>query len=311
MQVTNIKPAMQGKTRSKEKISWSLFFMALPLMALVVLFRYIPLFGWVLSLFEYKPGTPLFKNTYVGLKYFQMFFTSRDTIRVLVNTFVFSGISFCALILPLLMAVLLNEIGSARFRKLSQTMTTLPHFISWIIVYSIAFNIFGSEGLINQVRAFFGAKTSQLGVLNDMDSVYWFQSLLTIWKTLGWNAIIYIAAITGIDQELYEAATVDGAGKFRCALHITIPSLMPTFIVLMLLCVSNFINVGMEQYYVFKNTFVYDRIEVLDVYTYRVGLQLYDYSYATAIGIFKSTISVIMLFIANTVAKLVRGQGIV
>ena len=151
----------------------------------------------------------------------------------------------------------------------------------------------------------------QLGVLNDMDSVYWFQSLLTIWKTLGWNAIIYIAAITGIDQQLYEAATVDGAGKFRCALHITIPSLMPTFIVLMLLCVSNFINVGMEQYYVFKNTFVYDRIEVLDVYTYRVGLQLYDYSYATAIGIFKSTISVIMLFIANTVAKLVRGQGIV
>ena len=104
---------------------------------------------------------------------------------------------------------------------------------------------------------------------------------------------------------------MDGAGKFRCALHITIPSLMPTFIVLMLLCVSNFINVGMEQYYVFKNTFVYDRIEVLDVYTYRVGLQLYDYSYATAIGIFKSTISVIMLFIANTVAKLVRGQGIV
>lgn len=140
MQVTNVKPAMQGRTRSGEKKAWSLFFMALPLMALVVLFRYIPLFGWVLSLFEYKPGTPLFKNTYVGLKYFQMFFTSKDTIRVLVNTFVFSGISFCALILPLLMAVLLNEIGSARFRKLSQTMTTLPHFISWIIVYSIAFN---------------------------------------------------------------------------------------------------------------------------------------------------------------------------
>lgn len=295
----------------KKKKSWHLFFMALPPMLLVVLFRYIPLFGWVLSLYEYRPGTPIFQNKFVGLKYFEMFIRSKDTLRVLTNTFIFSGISFCALVLPMLMAILLNEIPNRRFRKISQTFTTLPHFISWIIVYSIAFNIFGSEGLVNKARILMGQRPQQLGILNQTDAVYWFQSLLTIWKTLGWNSIIYIAAITGIDQQLYEAATVDGASKFQCAIHITLPELMPTFIVLMLLCVSNFVNVGMEQYYVFKNTFVYDQIEVVDLYTYRVGLQLYDYSYATAIGIFKSTISIIMLAIANTTAKLVRGQGIV
>ena len=298
-------------TEKKKKKSWKLFFMILPLMVLVILFRYIPLFGWILSFYEYKPGTPIFQNTFVGLKNFKMFLHSKDTIRVLANTFIFSSISFVALVLPMMLAMLLNEIPNAHFRKLSQTLTTLPHFISWIIVYSIAFNLFGTEGMLNKVRQVMHLRPVQLGVLNDYKAVYWFQSLLTIWKTLGWNAIIYIAAITGIDQELYEAAYVDGAGKWKCALHITIPELMPTFIVLMLLCVSNFVNVGMEQYYVFKNSFVYDRIEVVDVYTYRVGLQLFDYSYATAIGIFKSAISIFLLAIANTVAKAVRGQGIV
>jgi ABC-type polysaccharide transport system permease subunit len=156
-----------------------------------------------------------------------------------------------------------------------------------------------------------GLKPYRLGVLTDPKSVYWFQGFLTIWKTLGWNAIIYIAALTGIDQELYEAARVDGAGRLRCALHITLPGLMPTFLVLMLLNVSNFVNIGFEQYFVFNNSFVFDNIEVIDLYNYRMGLQLFDYSYATAIGILKSFISIAMLVIANTVAKASRGEGIV
>jgi putative aldouronate transport system permease protein len=303
-------PLSLGRPR-KTKKAWHLFYIALPLMILVVLFRYVPLFGWALSLFEYHLGTPIFENKFVGLKYFKMIFQNKDTARVMINTIVFALISFATLPLPMLLAIFLNELPGRRFRKLSQTLSTLPYFISWIIVYSIAFNLFGSEGMLNQIRVLMGLKPYRLGVLTDPDSVYWFQGFLTIWKTLGWNAIIYIAALTGIDQELYEAARVDGASRLQCALHITLPGLMPTFLVLMLLNVSNFVNIGFEQYFVFNNSFVFDKIEVIDLYNYRMGLQLFDYSYATAIGILKSFISIAMLVIANTVAKASRGEGIV
>ncbi|MEG0768026.1 MAG: sugar ABC transporter permease, partial [Clostridia bacterium] len=183
--------------RTKKKKAWNLFFIALPLMLLVVLFRYIPLFGWVLSFFEYRAGTPLFENQFVGLKYFKMLFENPDMYRVLKNTLIFAGISFMMLPLPMMLAVLLNEISNSHFRRVAQTLSTLPHFISWIIVYSIAFSLFGSEGLINSVRQFLGLRTSQLGILTDANAVYWCQGLLTLWKILGWEAIIYIAAVAG------------------------------------------------------------------------------------------------------------------
>ncbi len=288
----------------KKKRSWQLFFILLPFLILVILFHYVPLIGWSLSLFEYKPGYPLLQNKYVGLKYFQMILTKSATRRVLRNTLIFSALDFVAMPLPMLLAILLNEIPSKRFRKLSQVVTTLPHFISWVIVYSLAFALFSSEGLLNQLH---GGTQS---VLTNRNAVYWFQTLVTIWKGLGWSAIIYIAAIAGIDQELYEAATVDGAGRFRCALHVTLPGLLPTFIVLLLLRVSNFINSGIDQYYVFQNNIVYNNIEVLDLYVYTVGLKKQDYSYAIAAGIMKSFISITLLFIANMTAKKVRGESI-
>ena len=289
----------------KKRKAWNLFFLALPLMLLVFMFNYVPLLGWVLSLFEYIPGTPLLKNKFVGLKYFRILFTSRDMARVMFNTIMFSLIRLALLACPMFFAGLLNEIGSKRFRKSIQTLTTLPYFISWIIVYSLAFSMFSSEGLITQAL---GMKQS---ILTDKDAVYWFQSLLTLWKNLGWDAIIYIAAIAGIPQELYEAAAVDGAGYFRRAIYITIPELMNTFIVLLLLFIANFINNGMDQYFAFRNTLVLDQIENLELYSYRLGLQLGDYSFATAVGIFKSVVSIALLFAANTFAKKVRGTPII
>lgn len=302
-------PARALPVKNKKKRAWNLFFIALPLMVVVLLFNYVPLFGWILSLMEYKPGYPLLQNKFVGLKYFQMLLSSRDLSRVMQNTIVFSALGFLSLPLPMLLAILLSEIDSRRFRKIAQTITTLPHFISWVIVYSIAFAVFSKEGLLNQLLALTGGKPQS--ILTDIKSVYWFQALVTIWKQLGWSAIIYVAAIAGIDQELYEAARVDGAGRFRCALNITVPGLMPTFIVLMLLNVSNFVNHGMEQYYVFKNAIIYNRIEVLEVFVYRLGLELGDYSYATAVGIMKSVVSIALLFIANQIARKVRGTSIV
>jgi ABC-type polysaccharide transport system permease subunit len=292
------------KPKKKKKV-WSLLLLAIPLMALVVLFQYVPLFGWILSVFEYKPGTPIFENEFVGLKYFKLIFASKDMARAMGNTLVFSAIKLVLLVCPMLFAVLLNEISGNRYRRCVQTLTTLPYFVSWIIVYSLSFSLFSSEGLITSI---FGMKKS---LLIDKDAVYGFQSALGIWKNLGWDAIIYIAAITGIPQELYEAAAADGAGRVRMAIHITMPELKNTFLVLLLMFVGNFINSGMDQHYAFSNNLVIDRIETLELYTYRLGLQQMDYSFSTAIGIFKSVISVILLFGTNALAKKVRGETIV
>jgi putative aldouronate transport system permease protein len=288
---------------------WNLFFLALPFMVVVVLFRYVPLAGWILSFYEFRAGTPLFKNQFVGLKYFKLLLASRDFYRVLKNTAIFSFLNYLLLPLPMIFAILFNEIPFRKFRRIAQTLTTLPHFISWIIVYSLAFALFSNEGIVNRLLGLFGFPGQNL--LTSSEAVYIFQTGILQWKTLGWSAIIYIAAITGIDQELYEAARVDGAGRFRCVWHITVPGLMPTFIVLALLAIANFVNSGLDQYFVFNNAFVAQNIEVLELYTYRVGMQVFDYSYATAVGIFKSVISIGLLFITNYLAKKFRGESII
>lgn len=292
-------------TASHKKRPWHLFWLAMPLMAFVILFQYVPLFGWILSFFEYRPGTPLLKCEFVGLKYYYLIFTSKDMARAMGNTLIFSTIKLLLLLCPMIFAILLNEIRSNRYRKYIQTITTLPYFISWIIVYSFSFSLFSNEGLITTLL---GMKKS---LLINKDAVYAFQSLLGLWKNLGWDAIIYIAAITGIPQELYEAAAVDGAGRFRMAIHITVPGLMSTFVVLLLMFVGNFINSGMDQYYAFSNNLVIDKIETIELYTYRLGLQQMDYSFSTAIGIFKSVISIILLFGTNALAKKIRGESII
>jgi putative aldouronate transport system permease protein len=229
-------------------------------------------------------------------------------LRALKNTIIFSAINLVLMACPLLFAILLNEIGHKGFKRVVQTITTLPYFISWVIVYSLAFALFSNEGLVNRLLAPLGIEQS---ILTNVKAVYWFQSLIYQWKTIGWNAIIYISAITGIDQDLYEAATVDGAGRIRCAWHITVPGIMPTFLVLMLLNISGFVNTGIEQHFAFKNAIIYDNIETLDLYTYRLGLQLFDYSFATAVGIFKSAVSIALLCVTNIFAKKIRGESIV
>lgn len=299
----------QNGAKKRLHRDWNLFFLVLPLMVLVVLFSYVPLAGWLLSLIEYKPGYPLWENEFVGLKYYEMVFTNPDILRAFKNTLIFSAMNFCLLPFPMIFAILLNEITSAKFRKVAQTVTTLPHFISWVIVYSLAFAVFSREGMLNQILEVLGFRGQS--VLTDRNAVYWFQTAVSQWKSLGWSAIIYIASIAGIDGELYEAAAIDGASRFQMALHVTVPGLMQTFVVLMLLGISGFVNSGMDQYYVFKNSIVYRNIEVLDLYTYRMGLQVGDYSYATTVGILKSFVNILLLFSANGIARKVRGASII
>lgn len=298
-----------GKKKWK---NYKLLLWLFPFMVLVLLFNYVPLFGWVIAFFQYKPGQMLSAGNFVGLKYFRQFFTDTvDVWRVVKNTLIFAGLGLATCGLPVIFAVQLNEVHSHRFSKTVQSITTFPNFISWVIVYSLAFALFSTEGVMNSVLLHLGLLSKATNVLADAKAVYWFQLCLSIWKSLGWSSIVYLAAISGIPQELYEAAAVDGAGRFRQALNITLPGIAETFLVLLLLSIGNFISVGFDQYFIFQNPVTLRNIEVLDLYVYRIGLLNKSYSYSTAVGMIKSLISLVMIFGANRLAKKIRGEAII
>ena len=306
---------MCKKTKKRTPIQpyrLKLTLLALPFVVFVFLFSYVPLLGWGLAFFDYKPGLSLDKIKFVGFKYFQlMFFYKEDILNALLNTLVLSFLSMAVSVLPIVFAILLTELRHSRMRKVIQTVVTLPHFVSWIIAYALCFALFSSNGMVSQVLMTLGLTDKPLMLMTNASTAWLFMTLLGIWKELGWNSIIYLAAITGIDEEYYDAARVDGAGRFRCIWHITVPGLMPTFIVLLLLKVGNLLSVGFDQYLVFNNAMISSRLEVLDLYTYRIGIGTQDYSFAVAVGIVKSVVSLLMLFSVNALAKRVRGESII
>ena len=303
---------MVKKPFKLDRRRFTLTLMAMPFVIFVFMFSYVPLHGWIYSLYEYQPGIPLFKNLYIGLDNFKYILKDMNNIRrVLTNTFIFYFLGLLTSVIPVILAILLTECGSRRFKKLVQTTTTLPNFISWVIVFSLAFNIFFSDGILNRVLMGLGVISEPILLLANRDAVYVFQTLVAVWKGAGWGSIIYLAAIAGIDQELYEAVAIDGAGRWGRIRYITLPGIVPTLIVLLLLQISNLLSVGLEQYLVFTNNMVQRNIEVLDFYVYRVGLQNRDYAYAIAIGMLKTVISVILLFTVNRFSKQVRGDSII
>lgn len=231
------------------------------------------------------------------------------SIKSIKNTAVFAVLSILLSPLPMIFAILLNEIKNGPVRRFVQTFTTLPNFISWVIIFSLAFSLFSSDGLLTGLLEKLGGQGQSL--LSSREDVYGLQTFLAQWKSMGWNSIIYLAAIAGIDQEQYEAARVDGAGYLRCAVHVTLPSLMETYVVLFILNIGNFLNTGYEQYMLFKNSVTAPNIEVLDLYVYRIGLENLDYSYGVAISIVKSVVSITLVVLANLIAKKVRGNTVI
>lgn len=295
----------------KRKKNYRLLLMAAPFLLMVFLFNYVPIFGWIYSVFDYVPGVPLFECDFMGAEYFKMIFRDANVVRTLKNTIIFAVIGILLTPLPMIFAIMLNEVKSGPVRKVVQTFTTLPNFISWVIIFSLAFAMFSSDGMITTLLMDWGILKEPKSVLSSNESVYWFQTFLGQWKGLGWSSIIYLAAIAGIDQEQYEAAKVDGAGHFRCAIHVTLPAMLETYVVLFILNVGNFLNTGYEQYMLFKNAVTAQNIEVLDLYVYRIGLENMDYSYGVAISIVKSLISIALVIIANMVAKKIRGNTVI
>ena len=292
-----------------------LFLLIAPFLICSILFSYLPLFGWIYSFFDYKPPIPLSESEFVGLQWFEMLVQNPaqlDTIKqVLINTFAMSGLNILTSFFPLIFAICLNEIRAKWFRNLIQTLTTLPNFISWVLVYAIAFALFSTTGMVNSLLDNLGWITEPIKFL-DSDDGTWLKMLLwNIWKGLGWGSIMYLAGIAGIDPELYEAAQVDGANRFQQIIHVTVPQLLPTYFVLLMLSISNFLNNGMDQYYVFQNAFNQEHIQVLDLYVYNVGMGSSSLSLATAISMLKSLVSVVLLFMVNWVSKRTRGTSIV
>lgn len=315
--MTKTKPALQStralRSHSKKWESYKLFLLVLPCLIYIFIFHYMPLWGWSYAFFQYKPGLALSQCKFVGLENFKALFGNavmrKNLLRVLRNTFGIQILNYLLMPIPMLFAIFLSEIKSTKFQKAVQTLTTLPHFISWVIMFSLATSLFGNSGVVNSVLAKFGVEQG-VNILTTDEHVWLIQALLGLWKSMGWNAIIYFAAITGLDQSVYEAAMVDGASRWQKIRYITIPLLMPTFFVLLIMGIGNFLNSGIDQFLAFGNAMNKEYIEVLDLYVYNLGIGNGQISFSVAVGMMKSVVALVLFAAANAASKKVRGTSV-
>jgi len=304
-------PKAEKTVKMEMETKYKLFLMLMPFLLLTFAFSYLPLVSWRYAFYDYHAGGEL--DTFVGLKWFKILLSKErlnDLFRVLKNTLGLSALGILTSWVPMAFAIFLTEIRSKKFKRFVQVFTTIPNFISWVLVYAIAFAIFSTDGFINTIIENFGGSASA----NYLDSTdhMWIKMLLWgMWKGVGWSAIIYISGIAGIDQQLYEAATVDGAGRFQKMRYITLPGLMPTYVVMLVMSIAGILSNGMDQYLVFSTSANQNYIEVLDLYVYNLGIDQGMIPISTVVGMTKSIISVALLFVANTVSKKVRGNSVV
>ncbi len=298
---------------------YKLFLLLVPFLVATFLFSYLPLYGWRYALYNYKFGLPMSDQEFVGFKWFTELFRNgghrTNIIRVLKNTLGMSGLGLLTSWMPMAFAIFLNEVKKEKFKKVVQIATTLPNFISWPLVFSFALAMFSMDtGIFSKFMLSIGAIDEPVAWLNSGNHIWLKMWAWGTWKGLGWGAIMYLAAITGIDQEQYEAAKVDGANRWQQMRHITLPGLIPTFFVLLLLNISNILNNGMDQYLVFQNPMNKNFIEVLDLHVYNITIAAKGtsslYSLGTAVGILKTLVSIILLFSANKFSRKVRGESI-
>ena len=289
----------------------TLLCMTIPSILFILVFSYFPISGWIYSFFDYRIGYKLSKCEFVGLDNFIYAFGDPYIITVILNTLIISVLGLLGLPLAGMIAILLSEVRGKKFKKTVQTAITIPNFISCIIIYSITISLFSNDGLLTTLfRGLSGNRDSTVTLLTNPGSAKLFMVMTNIWKTVGYNSIIFFAAVTGIDSQLYDAAAVDGAGRWQKIVHITIPGILPTFITLLIISVGAILNNGFEQYYVFVNPMIQKNIEVLDYYVYRIGMLNNDIPASTAVSMIKTFISVILVFSVNKLSKRALGQSI-
>lgn len=292
---------------SKHKV---IYILLIPVIAYYILFCYIPIIGnIVISLQDYKITRGVFNSEFVGLKHIKLFLNDVYFWRLLKNTLV---INFYNLILgfpaPIILALLLNEVRCKTFKKAVQTITYMPHFISVVIICGIVTNFLSTDGVINSIIKMFGGKPVEF-----MTTPSYFPIIYTIsgiWQNIGWSSIIYLSALSAIDQELYEAAAIDGASRWKQTIHITLPSILPTISILLIMQIGQMLSVGYEKIILLYNPSIYETADTINTYVYRQGIVGANYSYSAAVGLFNSVFNFMLLLLANKVSKKATGNGL-
>lgn len=290
------------KTR-RWKRSMPLLILFIPVIFYYVIFKFLPMFGAIMAFQDYNIRDGFFGSSFVGLKYFDMIFSTPATLQVIKNT-LFLGITrfLLGIPFPILLALMLNEIKRERFKKITQTCVYLPHFLAWTIVGGMVINLFSQDtGIINTITKFFTGESYPYLYNETSWLMIYFGS--GIWKETGFAAIIYLAALTGVDTELYDAAAIDGASRVKQIMHVTFPAILPTIVINMILSVGNSVNVGFDQIYVLTNPTVNNISDVISTYVYRVGLEQMQFSLTSAMGLFQSVLGMILVLITNRLAK--------
>lgn len=285
-----------------------MYLMLIPGLFFLLIYKFAPLYGILIAFKNYNifagsnPIDAIAKSPWVGFANFERLFKSSEFIKVLANTLIINGMKILFLFpIPIICAILLNEIRNKAFRKLSQTAIYVPYFFSWVVVFGIFYSLFGSYGVVNNVIAALGH--ARIKFFTDTGIFRWLLVFTEGWKEIGYNTVIYLAAITGIDIALYEAASVDGANKWKQIWHVTMPGLLPTIVLMFILKVGYILDTGFEQVLVFYNPAVYDVADIIQTYVYRLGMGQMDFPLSTALGLFNSVVAFVLIVSANMISK--------
>lgn len=297
-----IKPSKVRFSKKEVKRQWPLLAWSLVFFAYGILFNYIPLAGWVMAFQNYKPKTGLLHSKWIGMEKFKFLFADPNFLLDIRNTLAMGVLNLATtFIMAILFAILLNELKSKGGKRVVQTISYLPHFLSWIIVTGILHDALSASGIVNEILGNLGV--TPINFFAEPKYFWGIVAFANVWKETGWNAIIYLAAITSIDPNLYEAAKIDGAGRWGQIRHITLPSLRPTIMILLLMNIGWVLNAGFEVQYILGNGLVKRVSETIDIYTLTWGISQNDYSLGTAAGIFRSAVSIALILISNYVAR--------
>ncbi len=283
----------------------ALFFMMIPWMIYTFIFSYYPLSGWIMAFQNFRPAKGYWGSKFVGLDQFAFLFESPEFWRTLVNTIAMSSLNLITgFFFAVTFALLLNEIRSRRFKRITQTISYLPHFLSWVIVCSLISNILSSsDGALNNVLMALGIIDKPVLWLGQINLFWIVVAFSNVWKEMGWDSIIYIAAIAGIDSALYEAAEIDGANRYRKMWHITLTGIRPTIVVIMIMKLGWILNAGFEVQYLLGGGLVQDVSQTIDIFVLKYGIGVGNYSLATAAGMFKSVVSILLVAATSVMAK--------
>lgn len=278
------------------------YILFIPVLAYFIIFKYLPMYGAMIAFKDYVPAKGILGSNWVGFKHFARFFSSPRFGLLIRNTFSIGAANMIfGFPVPIIIAVLFNELRNKHFKKLVQTVSYLPHFISLVVICSMIRQFTSEDGFVSAIVAAFGGKRQTL--LNVPEYFLPIHVISGIWKEMGWNSIVYIAAISGINQELYEAARIDGASRIRQIWSVTLPGILPTIIVMLILRLGSIIGVGYEKIILLYNPLIYDTSDVISTYVYRTGLLQFEYSFSSAVGLFNSVINFIFLFTTNKLSR--------